>query len=133
MKRRAPIFLMVVLLVAFVCLFYTNAPNSIEGKDPSISQNMDAGMKAYIDPVTGEFVDPPVQPDRRIPSIENEFNLSDEGLIIEDSPVSGEMVNLQGRFRHRYTAQIGEDGKHTAGCTLPHGTKEKSLKNSEKE
>ena len=132
MKRRVPLLLLVVLLVAFVGLTYSNAPNSIEAKDSPIAQNTDAGMKVFIDPDTKELVDPPAQPDLYIPSIEDELNLSDEGLIVEDSPVSGEMVNLQGRFQHRYTAGIGEDGKHTAGCYLPHGAKKKSS-NSEEE
>jgi hypothetical protein len=89
-------------------------------------------MTVHIDPDTGEFIDRPAQPpDLRIPSVEDEFNLSDEGLVIEDSPVSGEMVNLQGRFRHRYTAKIGEDGTCTAGCTLPHRTKEQCSKSEE--
>jgi hypothetical protein len=122
MRRSVPLF----LLVAFLCVSYSDAPNSIEAENASITLGTNAGLKVYIDPVTKEFVDAPPQPGLEIPSMADDLNLSDEGLIIEDSPVSGEMVYLRGRFRHRYTAKIGDDGRHTAGCYLPHEAKKKS-------
>jgi hypothetical protein len=132
MKRRVPFLLSAVLLVAFMFVSFADAPNEIEAKDVPATSGTDAGLKAYIDPVTKEFVDVPMQLDPHLTFAEDELNMSDEGLIIEKSPVSGEMVHLQGRFRHRYTAGIGDDGTHTAGCHL-HGSNEKVDSNSEEE
>ncbi|UCF06229.1 MAG: hypothetical protein JSV33_04165 [bacterium] len=131
MKRRLPLLLFLVLPVAFVWMFHTDAPNPIEATDVSVTPSTDAGLKAYIDPITKEFVDAPVEPSLDIPSIEDELNMSDEGLSVEDSPVSGEMVNLQGRFRHRYSTHIGDDGKHHASCHLPKSTQNKSSDSEE--
>ena len=122
MKRWVPLVLSLVLLVAVVWALHTDAPNITEAKEFSIKPGHDAGLKIYIDPVTKQPVEGPVEPSLEIPSLVDELNLSDEGLILEDGPISGEMVNLQGRFRHRYTAGIDPDGRHTAGCDLPKST-----------
>jgi hypothetical protein len=122
MKRRVPLVLSLVLLVAAVWILHADTPDPVETGDTSTAQSTDAGMKIYIDPVTKEIVDAPVEPDWDIPSTLDGLNLSSEGLIEEDSPVSGKMVNLQGRFRHRYTATVDAEGKPVAGCDLPKST-----------
>ncbi|UCG50785.1 MAG: hypothetical protein JSW58_11325 [Candidatus Latescibacterota bacterium] len=132
MKRRVPLVLSMVLLVAIVWMLHTDAPSSIENKDVSITPPTEAGLKVHIDPATKEPMDGPLQPSLAIPPMEDPLNFSDEGLILEDSPVSGEMVNLQGRFRHRYTAAMGADGERIVGCDL-HKSTEKENSDSEEE
>lgn len=123
MKRWVPLVLSLVLLVAVAWTRDTDAPNPTDAKNMTITTGRETGMRVYIDPVTKEPVDAPAQPDWDIPSMGDDLNLSSEGLIVEDSPVSGKMVNLQGRFRHRYDAGVDADGKLSAACDLPESTR----------
>lgn len=133
MKRRVPLLLFAsALLVVVVWAFQADAPTTTEALDVSVAPSPDAGLKVYIDPNTGEFVDTPTDPDAVIPPFLSDLNMSDEGLVEEDGPVSGKMVNLQGRFQQGYTGVIGADGKLTAGCNLPKST-QKDTSDSEKE
>jgi hypothetical protein len=131
MKRRVPLFFMLVFLAAVVWIFPADAPNSIETTDVSTIRSTDAGLKIYIDPDTKKPIEAPISPDLAIPSMDDDLNHSSEGLIVEKSPISGEMVNLQGRFQHRYTASIDADGKHTVGCDLHKSTGKKSTDSGE--
>ena len=73
------------------------------------------GMRAYIDPVTGELGVPPVweapSPEALAPGAA--FSTSSEGLVETPSPVpgGGVMMRLQGRFRSPSTATLDADGK----------------------
>lgn len=73
------------------------------------------GMRAYIDPVTGEFGVPPPgeapSPEALAPGAA--YSTSDEGLVETPSPVpgGGVMIDLQGRFRGPLTATLDADGK----------------------
>ncbi|UCH83039.1 MAG: hypothetical protein JSW50_11275 [Candidatus Latescibacterota bacterium] len=118
MKRRVPLVLLLVLPLAVLWSFQTDIPTTIDAEDVSIQSGADAGLKVYIDPVTKLPVEEPVDPTLDFPSFEGDLNTSSEGLTLEKSPVSGEMVNLQGRFRHRYTAAVGPDGKPTGNCDI---------------
>ncbi len=74
-----------------------------------------AGMKVYVDPQTGEVVEPPAQepPQSEMQAGDVATSTSSEGLVAEPSPVSGggTMINLQGRFQSPLVATQGSDGK----------------------
>ena len=123
MNRRVLLLLSALaVLVVVAWVFSTDALTPTETADASVAASPDVGLKVYIDPNTGEFVDAPTEPEAVSPPSFGDLNLSDEGLVEEDSPVSGKMVNLQGRFRHNFTAVIGPDGKPIAVCDLPKST-----------
>ena len=131
MKRRVPLVLSLVLLVAVVWNFQTDATRSIEAKNIPSAPGRDAGLTVHIDPATKDILETPIQPSPGFPPMENDLNTSDEGLIVEDNPAGGEMVNLQGRFRHRYTAGIDANGNRTADCDLPKSTENKKSDSEE--
>lgn len=79
------------------------------------------GMRAYKDPVTGKYVEPPAEsasspapeqiaePDviRRAPT---------GGVLLAPTPDGGTMLQLQGEFRSYSTATKDEDGKIGVHC-----------------
>lgn len=79
---------------------------------PAGAEERSAGMRVYIDPVTGEFAEPPAGA-AHAPSAAS--STSDAGLVEIPSPVpgGGVMVDLQGRFRRPLVATIDADGKMT--------------------
>ncbi len=78
------------------------------------------GMRAYLDPVTGEFGVPPsweeeAQGTEALVAPGAPASTSDAGLVETTSPVpgGGVTVDLQGRFQSPLVATIGTDGKMT--------------------
>ncbi len=76
------------------------------------------GMRAYIDPETGEFGVPPwweaeARGTEALVAPGASASTSSEGLVETPSPVpgGGVMVDLQGRFRSPLTATLDDDGK----------------------
>ena len=81
-----------------------NSPENIE-KEPNSPPAGSSGMKVYIDPETGEFLDSP--PERLPAEIqradEEAISTSSEGLEIRevDKPGGGFMIDLKGRSEER--------------------------------
>jgi hypothetical protein len=83
-----------------------------------------AGMKVYIDPVTGKIGPPPAEmapqeiPDEIPVEMENALNTSSDGLeVVEvDQPGGGIMIDLQGRFQHFQKATLDTNGKVSINC-----------------
>lgn len=67
-------------------------------------------MRVYIDPVTGEFAEPPAG---AAPALSASSSTSHAGLVETRSrvPGGGVTVDLQGRFRSSLVATMGTDGK----------------------
>ena len=87
--------------------------------DASSTTGSDVGYRVYLDPSTGEFTEPPAT---ELPPVQSSSR-SFEGLVEERSPVSGHMVNLQGRFQETMTATT--DGENVeVGCGV-HDTQAK--------
>ncbi len=86
-----------------------------QGEKAAHSPEGAAGMRVYIDPNTGEILEPPAgAPAAETPeSLEKAFNTSSEGLVETPSPVPGGgiILDLQGRFRSPLVATQGADGK----------------------
>ena len=131
MKRRVTLVLLLVLPLALLWSYQSHSPDSTHENAVIASPGAEAGLKIHIDPVTKQPVETPIQPSLDIPSMDDDLNFSSEGLTIEKSPVSGEMVDLQGRFRHRYDASVGANGELKAHCDLHKSTKDKDTDSEE--
>ena len=96
------------------------SPETIE-KEPSSPPAESSGMKVYIDPETGEFLDsPPEKLPAEIQRADEEaISTSHEGLeeIKVDKPGGGVMIDLKGRFQHYQNATTDADGNITIRCT----------------
>lgn len=81
---------------------------------------INAGRKAFVDPITGELVASPAKgPVIPLPpQAENAQSTSGDGL--RETPGTtrggGVKINLQGRFRSSAVAAVGPDGKLTTRC-----------------
>jgi hypothetical protein len=80
----------------------------------------------YIDPQTGERTAPPANPNKSLDADTlRALSTSHDGLVIEDSPVTGggKVVNLQGRFGHALFATKKPDERietqHSVPAQLP--------------
>jgi hypothetical protein len=80
-----------------------------------------SGMKVYIDPETGEFLDSPHEklPSEMPEAAKEAISTSDEGLEERkvDKPGGGVMIDLKGRFRQHQTATQDDDGNISIRCT----------------
>ncbi len=85
------------------------------GRQVADSAQGSPGLRAYVDPVTGEFGVPPSWAARRVEALAPgpAYSTSHEGLVETPSPVpgGGVMVDLQGRFRNPMTAMLDADGR----------------------
>jgi len=95
-----------------------------------------AEMRVYIDPVTGEFVPPPVDDpiQNELPqSVIDATSTSHDGLVMEVNPRGGVVVNTRGRFMHMQTATIDEDGTLTSECDTDLARKDEVISQDEEE
>ncbi len=136
MKRKLPLAIVpLVVLLAVVLLNQNDAP--VAGTAAVSSENQLAGasgMRLYVDPKTGEFLEAPPEGAEVQMSQEamEPFSTSPVGLFQEDAPGGGKMVNLRGRFRQAFTAAIDESGAVVFDCGHPDRLNEKNS-HSEKE
>jgi len=74
-----------------------------------------ADIRVYVNPDTGEIIQPPAGAPvaETSKSLEKAFSTSAEGLVETPSPVpgGGVILDLQGRFRSPLVATQGSDGK----------------------
>ncbi len=73
------------------------------------AQSPNAGMRAYIDPDTGELLE---QPPKGVEPLVTPSAVLPEPVQMEvPGPAGGVMVDVQGRFQTPLEATIGPDGK----------------------
>ena len=72
------------------------------------------GMRAYVDPKTGELLPAPPAPAK--PAVPQAASRSSVGLVEEVAPGGGSMVRLQGRFQSPMVATSSVDGAPHAEC-----------------
>jgi hypothetical protein len=137
MKRKATWSLFVVAGIAITAwILLADAPNANQAADtPQPLDPATAGMRVYIDPVTGEFLQEPPQPlvTEAVKDIHDPFSTSTEGLKEVPAPVGGGvMVDLKGRFQQIVSATIDDSGKVKAVCDR-HEPEATSSSDSEKE
>ena len=109
--RKMPLLFSLAALFVIVGAFQSDAPT------PTSTPALDASssMRVYLDPATGQITsDPSHYPIDLDKQVANGLNRSSEGLVVEDSPVSGKMVRLDGRFREAGIATIDADGNLTS-------------------
>jgi hypothetical protein len=121
MKLKTALLLSVCAIVVLgAWLLQADAPGTVaSADDPQSTAAGAAGMKVYIDPVTGEFLEGPPEPVRAetVKDINDRFSTSTEGLQQVPAPVGGGvMVDLRGRFQQTVKAAIDDSGKVTVGC-----------------
>jgi len=121
MKRKA-FFLLSVLagVVLTAWLLQAGAPSAEKALDARQAKTPGtAGMKVYIDPATGEFLEGPPEPviAEPVKDINSPLSTSSEGLREVAAPVGGGvMVDLKGRFQQRARATVDDSGNVTVGC-----------------
>jgi hypothetical protein len=74
------------------------------------------GMRAYVDPATGQLLDAPpvgVAPEPTPAPLDR----SGAGLAESPAPGGGVMLDLQGRFQDFSYVRLGPDGRWVFGCT----------------
>ena len=99
----------------------TGNSSDTEPSSPDRLAPGEAGLRAAIDPETGELVvgtGAAGQPAGKAvdAGIEQMLSRSSEGLVKEALPGGGYRVDLQGRFMNLSVARVGEDG-----CVHHHG------------
>jgi hypothetical protein len=121
MKRKLPFAMIpLVILLGVVLLGGDDAP--VAGTAALSQESPPAGasgMRLYVDPDTGEFLEAPLAGESIEMSAEEMapfFSTSQSGLVAEDAPGGGKMVNLKGRFQQAFTARIDEAGKVVYEC-----------------
>ena len=83
------------------------------GKEEAVPvQRGTPGFRAYVDPETGEFIEPPEDAPAEVPTAAA-LSTSHEGLVAEPSavPGGGIKVYLQGRLRSPLTATVDANGE----------------------
>ena len=125
--RRTPLlpFLVLSLSLSLGC---EAGPDPTES-GPGHTTPGTAGMRAYIDPETGELGAPPpdqaVQPVQPVldppptSGVESPELQELPDLIEEPGPVSGIMVDPKGKFDRPLTAMVGPDGRVTVQHQAP--------------
>lgn len=94
--------------------------------DGAASNDSSSGMRAYIDPATGELTSQPVVPELqpRGAAAAAATSTSTQGLVEQPAPGGGVMVDLQGRFQNEMRATIGADGAMHTDCVETEGAAE---------
>ncbi len=113
--RKVPILLLVLAVVLIgVWVVQVDAPTRTEAVNAlEAVPATNVGMRVAVDPSTGRFSEDPAH---FVGPVTDPLNWSDEGLVQENSPVSGIMFNLQGRFQNTFVASVDESGNVTAEC-----------------
>lgn len=88
--------------------------------EPVFAQNTQtqAGVRAYVDPETGELTAPPPDQEIRPPAQASVLQQGDRGLVEQPAPTGGFMVDLEGRFQAPLIAVPDQNG----GVSIQHGT-----------
>jgi hypothetical protein len=121
MKRKLPLAIIpLAVLLAVVLVLRNDAPVASTAAMSSESHLVGAsGMRLYVDPNTGEFLEAPPEGVQVQMSQEEmaPFSTSESGLFEEDAPGGGKMVNLRGRFQEAFTARVDQSGAVTYECS----------------
>ena len=116
--RRTPLLQFLVLSLS-LSLGCEAAPDPTESS-PDHTTSGTAGMRAYIDPETGELGVPPAdQPIQPVLNPPPASRVESPELVEEPGPVSGVMVDLKGKFNRPLTAEVGPDGQVTVQHQTP--------------
>jgi hypothetical protein len=93
------------IAAAALCAACANAPR--DAAVPAAPGDGHSGMKAYIDPETGEFTDR--APEGTQPPEDPGLAAEADPLEERDAPGGGKMVDLEGRYRAQSEDEGAED------------------------
>ncbi|HIF64809.1 MAG TPA: hypothetical protein EYG16_07415 [Deltaproteobacteria bacterium] len=87
-------------------------------QDTSAAPVADAGLKVYLDPETGEFLEEPLPGQADAAGAGNSRQAERAPLVEEPSPVEGggTMIRLDDRFHAEFRATVDADGELKADC-----------------
>jgi len=87
-------------------------------QDQPAAPAADAGLKVYLDPETGEFLEEPLPGQADAAGAGNNRQAERAPLVEEPSPVKGggTMIRLDDRFRAEFRATVDADGELKADC-----------------
>jgi hypothetical protein len=135
MKRKLPLAIIpIALLVTVALVLQGDSPAEVPAEESSADAAAKAaGMMLYVDPDTGEYLEPSPGSFPIDVAYDDSYSTDDWGLVEEAAPKGGgTMVNLQGRFMNTYTAKVDDSGDLNAGCDLhKHVEKAKGEKEGE--
>jgi hypothetical protein len=77
------------------------------------------GSIVYVNTNTGWIGEPPPDVVAALTGTNADFSSSSSGLVESNSPVSGTMVDLQGRFQSAMSAELDSNGHFSTVCGLP--------------
>ena len=102
------------LFLAACCL----ATGHAEESPAPTSTAAEVGMRAYVDPATGELSAEPVTAEqkRAAESADGLFRQDDQGLRIVYFEDGSSMMDLQGRFQQATVAEVQADGRLRTWC-----------------
>ncbi len=134
LSRGAPALAFALILVSGVLLASAEETSSSPPEDGSSTlsgpgdadagKNGSLGLRAFIDPVTGELTSNP-SPDqvgRLLEASSALFSRSTEGLRPFPLPGGGRGVFLQGRFHSATGLRVTKDGSWEMTCVSPSGS-----------
>ncbi len=104
------------LFLSAACVASSQAADNTE---PSQSVAVEAGMRAYVDPATGELSGQPVtaEQQRAAEATDPALRQDDEGLRIVYFEDGSSMMDLQGRFQQATVAEVQADGSLGTWCS----------------
>lgn len=82
--------------------------------EPNAAGAADAGMKAHVDPATGQLVQSPVEP--AAGRAANAQFSSDASKVTMEVTPKGRLYRLNGQAESAVVAHVGADGKVHIGC-----------------
>jgi len=87
-------------------------------QDTPAAPAADAGLKVYLDPETGEFLEEPLPGQADAAGAGNSRQAERAPLVEEPSPVEGggTMIRLDDRFHAEFRATVDADGELKADC-----------------
>jgi hypothetical protein len=118
-RAHARRFLLRVLLCAGIGAAVPLLADAADVGPPTEAQRPpQPGMRAYVDPQTGEFAEPPAGASSAAATTNEAFSRSSSRLVETQgtTPAGGVKVDLRGRFLSTFAATVDAAGKPAAGC-----------------
>lgn len=117
--RRMKQLVLAVLAVALVPCAYAGDRKAESAPTPSAAKAQgEAGMRAYVDPQSGQLVSEPVTDEqkRQATAVDSAFSQDSSDLEVVHLPDGSTMMDLQGRFQQATVASVQSDGRLTTYC-----------------
>lgn len=111
--------MLAVMAVAWVPGAHAGDQKSESAPAPAVTAPQgEVGMRAYVDPQSGQLVSEPVTDEQRRQATEVDpaFSQDSSDLEVVHLPDGSTMMDLQGRFQQATVASVQSDGRLTTYC-----------------